>query len=564
MFDKEFARLAPGQLVDAIEQAERDEARAAARKAAAIAALVHATVTYDEVRDYYVYDSWAGCAGVVGAALSMSTRRASGQMRIAVALRERLPKVAALFAQGRLAPRLISEITWRTSLITDDRVLSEVDSDIAEKATRWGPLWDERLGNAVDAVIDRYDPDAVRRAREVVKTRDMHIGAAEDPNEIVAIWGHVMAGDAAVFKARVTAMVDGLCAEDPRSAGVRRSDAAGAYLRGETVLACRCGSPTCPAPTAAPVSPIVISVLADPAAVAAALALIAAEDREQERLHATRQGRQPQDVEGSGDEQEGPAEDIAPQGVDGLEVREQPAPEEEAEPEEEAPEPAPPADSGVALLPGAAIMPTPALAEALRGGARVKPLWMPGPEAEPQYRPSAKLAAFVRARDLFCRFPGCDVAAERCDIDHVVPWPYGPTHPSNLSCKCRTHHLAKTFVDGWRDTQLPDGTLIWTTPTGHTYTIVPGSRLFFPAWDITTAALPPPAQPPPAECREKRMPTRSRTRAADVAARINAERDRNAARRALEQHRATEAAAVEKSRRQGKSPPSNGVDPPPF
>lgn len=105
MFDREFAARAPGELVDEIERAARDEARAAARKAAAIAALVHATVTYDEVRDYYVYDSWADCAGVVGAALSMSTRRASGQMRIAVALRERLPKVAALFAQGRLAPR---------------------------------------------------------------------------------------------------------------------------------------------------------------------------------------------------------------------------------------------------------------------------------------------------------------------------------------------------------------------------------------------------------------------------------------------------------------------------
>ena len=531
MFDQEFVARAPGELVDEIERAARDEARAAARKAAAIAALVHATVTYDEVRDYYVYDSWADCAGVVGAALSMSTRRASGQMRIAVALRERLPKVAALFAQGRLAPRLVSEITWRTSLITDDRVLSEVDADIAEKATRWGPLSDDRLGKALDAVIDRYDPDAVRRAREVVKTRDMHIGAAEDPNEIVAIWGHVMAGDAAVFKARVTAMLNGLCAEDPRSAGVRRSDAVGAYLRGDTVLACRCGSPTCPAPTAAPVSPIVISVLADPAALAAAHELIAAEDREQERLHAT---RQPQDVENSGEE-------------------------------EEAPEPAPPADSGVALLPGATIMPTPALAEALRGGARIKPLWTPGPEAEPHYQPSAKLAAFVRARDLFCRFPGCDVPAERCDIDHVVPWPYGPTHPSNLSCKCRTHHLAKTFVDGWRDTQLPDGTLIWTTPTGHTYTTVPGSRLFFPAWGVTTAALPPTAQPPPAECREKRMPTRSRTRAADVAARINAERDRNAIRRALDRQRAADAAAAEKHRREGKPlPPSNGADLPPF
>lgn len=46
--------------------------------------------------------------------------------------------------------------------------------------------------------------------------------------------------------------------------------------------------------------------------------------------------------------------------------------------------------------------------------------------------PSAKLADYIRARDLTCRFPGCDVPAWNTDIDHTVPYPAGPTHPSNL------------------------------------------------------------------------------------------------------------------------------------
>jgi hypothetical protein len=36
----------------------------------------------------------------------------------------------------------------------------------------------------------------------------------------------------------------------------------------------------------------------------------------------------------------------------------------------------------------------------------------------------------------------------------------------------------KTFwtgIGGWADQQLPDGTIIWTTPSGATYTTHPGS-----------------------------------------------------------------------------------------
>jgi hypothetical protein len=185
-----------------------------------------------------------------------------------------------------------------------------------------------------------------------------------------------------------------------------------------------------------------------------------------------------------------------------------------------------------ALLLGHGAIPSAVMAEAIHNGAVIKPIPIPGAEPEPRYRPSEALAAFVRLRDLFCRFPGCTVSAERCDIDHVRPWPYGPTHASNLSCKCRGHHLMKTFYigpGGWSDEQRPDGTVIWTAPSGRTYTTQPGSRLFFPDWDVTTAALPPPTGPPPPlePGRGLQMPRRKQTRAAAVAAAIKAERELN-------------------------------------
>jgi hypothetical protein len=49
-----------------------------------------------------------------------------------------------------------------------------------------------------------------------------------------------------------------------------------------------------------------------------------------------------------------------------------------------------------------------------------------------------------------------------------------------MSLVGRKHHRDKTFDDGWRDEQLPDGTVIWTSPTGDVYRTVPGCADLFP------------------------------------------------------------------------------------
>jgi hypothetical protein len=90
---------------------------------------------------------------------------------------------------------------------------------------------------------------------------------------------------------------------------------------------------------------------------------------------------------------------------------------------------------------------------------------------------------------------------------------------------------------GWvADRQLPDGTVIWTSPSGKVYTTKPGGALFFPALDTSTGQLLIPESTGPVQSnRGLMMPTRQRTRADDRAYRIALERQHNAARIARKQ-----------------------------
>lgn len=468
MFGSQFAKVDDAALVAAIAEGNRAEAAAAARRFAAIAELVRRKVCEDDERNRNAFDPWDAVAAEVAAAMVVGHRRASGQMRIAQALRERLPQVAALFERGGINARIVSVITWRTMLVEDPEALALIDTALARRASRLGPLSEHRLDDAIDALVDRFDPAAVRETQTRARSRDFHIGDRDDPAGVTSVWGRLLVTDAAALERRLQEMTKGVCDDDPRSMGERRADAVGALAAGQDRLACACGSPMCPA--AAPqASNVVIHVIAD------------------------------QDT------------------VENTSVR----------PESGA---AAARKRGTAVLPGHGALPTSLLPWLISRGAKVRPVKPPGADAEPRYQPSAALAEFVRMRDMYCRAPGCDVPADMCDLDHTIPWPLGPTHPSNLKCLCRKNHMMKTFYggpDGWRDVQLPDGTVIWTAPSGHTYTTHPGSKLFFD-WDTTTANLPPPPNIAPSTSnRAVRMPKRKRTRAAEFAARIKAERSRN-------------------------------------
>src|SRR5690242_8149946 len=97
MFESEFAGVDDAAVVAAIADLTRAEAATAARRLAAIAEFKRRRVVDDGERARWACDWWDCAAAEVGAAMNISARKASGQMRIAVALRDHLPAVGELF-----------------------------------------------------------------------------------------------------------------------------------------------------------------------------------------------------------------------------------------------------------------------------------------------------------------------------------------------------------------------------------------------------------------------------------------------------------------------------------
>ncbi|MDT3316588.1 DUF222 domain-containing protein [Microbacterium sp. KSW4-11] len=110
------------------------------------------------------------------------------------------------------------------------------------------------------------------------------------------------------------------------------------------------------------------------------------------------------------------------------------------------------------------------------------------------YRVPSGMRRFLQARDQHCRFPGCRVAAIRCEVDHTHDHALGGrTELTNLAHLCQRHHSIKQFT-AWRVRQLGGGVLEWTSPLGRTYR----EDAPTPAVAFTPAAPPPaPAEPAP-------------------------------------------------------------------
>jgi hypothetical protein len=100
-------------------------------------------------------------------------------------------------------------------------------------------------------------------------------------------------------------------------------------------------------------------------------------------------------------------------------------------------------------------------------------------DATDTHDPPEWIREIVILRDRHCVFPGCELDARACDLDHITPYvspddggPPEQTSPANLACLCRRHHRLKTFT-AWTYTRTPDGDYRWTSPHRRTYLVTP-------------------------------------------------------------------------------------------
>ncbi|MGA5464555.1 DUF222 domain-containing protein [Mycobacterium sp. NPDC050041] len=507
------------ELIIAVVVAARRENQQAAARLTAIGELYAVRFAErDELSDQWAVDTESAVAVEIGAALNIAYERAKDQVGLARGLRERLPLVAAVFRAGELTLDIVDTLLHRTTLITDPAVLTHVDATLAGAAARLMRLSYGQVCGYVDRIIATHDRDAVRRRQKAADEREVWV--IDGLDGMSSFGGTMPTAGARVFDNRLDALADTVCPDDPRTKKQRRVDAIEAIAKGADHLGCRCGTPDCPNKNAI-AAPFVIHTITGPNTDA-----------------------------DSGDAAED-ANTSADTSVDTTDTD-----------TEATARDASVADSVASLVHNDGLLPPEQLA-GLAEHATIRPLIHPGDAApEPRYTPSRNLAEFVRCRDMGCRFPGCDVAAFSTDIDHTIPYSQGgPTQASNLKCLCRLHHLIKTFW-GWHDQQHRDGTVIWTSPAGQTYTTTPGAALLFPhLCTPTAAAIITPRTGDPCGDRTAMMPTRQRTRAQNKAARIAAERQAN------REHRE----ARRQARRQAldklfapKPPPQPGDEPPPF
>ncbi|MBY6707927.1 DUF222 domain-containing protein [Rhodococcus sp. BP-241] len=463
------------------------------RAAAHLHALIVAPV---EASDRRRLDAATQCAARIATVLSVSQGAADGILFRALVLRDRLPRVAECLRDGLLAPKHLHTIVTRTDLVDGRDYADEVDAEIAAALRRRRSWSDTRLRDMVDCIVHRHDPDAVRERR--IKAKENRSFWVENaPDGMAAVGATLAAEDALLVATRVEALAANVCSRDPRSRNARASDALFALVTG-TGFGCQCGDPTCTHtetdPDSISATTVVVHVVGDAATLDAAT------------------------------------------------------------PAATSPEGAAPDTSGRSgFLHGHGVISPDHLRDLANRSDAVRRRMDATPAAHQPadpYRPSAALETFVRARDQYCTWPGCNNPAVTADLDHVTEYDHddpaagGQTTAVNLNGKCRFHHTLKTFTD-FLDDQYPDPELpgrvlsTVTTPEGRT---VPGPAhngydLHPELADVTFGD--PVVHPPPGT---ESPPTRRRTRLAAVHARRRAERARN--------RRAREAAAID--------------DPPPF
>ena len=256
-----FDDASTADLLTLMGEEAREESAAMGRRLALVAELYARRAREYEEAKFFFTDVPVAVAAEISPVQNISHARALGQVRVAKALRERLPRVAEVFRRGWIDYRVVATIMSRTQNVEAD-IMVGLDEALAAKAEKWMKLSGPKLVDRVDMFVTRFDPEAVRIPRVVENNRHIDI----DPGAPGMAWlsGNLRATDGAALDDRLNALAATVCENDPRTVGQRRADACGPLARGEATLPCECGLDDCPTiAERAAVATAVIHVLAE-------------------------------------------------------------------------------------------------------------------------------------------------------------------------------------------------------------------------------------------------------------------------------------------------------------
>ncbi|WP_169846839.1 HNH endonuclease signature motif containing protein [Rhodococcoides corynebacterioides] len=567
-----------------------------------LAAAMHAELVEPfEDEDRRELDAFTRCAATIATTMSITPFAARTLLTDAVALRDRLPLVARCLRDGIVTPHHIRTIVSRTELIEGQCYAALVDADIAAALRKPGSWSPARMEIMVDTMVHRRDPDAVRARREAAK-RNRAFTVETGRDGMATTTDTRPAEDTALAAAAVHRLAAQVCPKDTRSKAARASDAHYALLT-RTEFGCDCDRPitdcrykNVDVGTFAATAPrIVIHLVTDTTTLTGPVRAPESERVCRSPQHLPRPDTEPTPAAQPDATEPVSTDSVAVEPGAAESVAAGPGAAEPVAAEPTAARPVAADPSGTAILADAAADPiftkSPAVDESSEGphgcdeplgldtvdgvgflagigiisGAHVRDLAAdprtvirplgdgtdtPLPATQPSnpYRPSAALDAYVRARDQFCTWPGCNRPAWEADLDHITEYDHhdptrgGTTSAGGLGAKCRFHHLLKTFGD-FVDDQYPDP----NNPSRLIRTItIPGGRTVLgpaftghdvhPGLDMIVFGAP----PDPSTARPSRPVLTERLRPAPRTeqkhARRRQERNRNRLRNAMKLH----------------------------
>ena len=203
---------------DRVRAYARLENAACAARLAAMADMLAAAHAADGSAER---DQWRWTTGPRSAPRSapptdVTSGVASGLLMDAVTLRERLPKVAALFAEGLISYRLVHAICTRTTLVRDPDALAALDADLATELRGRGAMSVTEAERTIDTLVLTHDPEGVRRTQSKARGCSVEV-YVEDATGIAQLWGRCVGHRRQRLRSTPRRVGGHRCDADPRA-----------------------------------------------------------------------------------------------------------------------------------------------------------------------------------------------------------------------------------------------------------------------------------------------------------------------------------------------------------